>query len=180
VPVKFTDESVALPTVEIYSYQQNNVYKNAYSASGKNFEDLVTWLASKGVSLSSVNFTGTYSAKDSSMFTIPSSSTAPSTTPSFGETGGAAYVVPTSSQVLGASTMCVNLTRNFHRGDESQDTKTLQTFLISNEYLDSDVSGFYGDKTVEAVKRYQRNKGLPETGMVYEFTRESIKRDSCN
>ncbi len=175
-----TVESVALPTVEIYSYQQNNVYKNAYSASGKNFEDLVTWLASKGVSLSSVNFTGTYSAKDSSMFTIPSSSTAPSTTPSFGETGGAAYVVPTSSQVLGASTMCVNLTRNFHRGDESQDTKTLQTFLISNEYLDSDVSGFYGDKTVEAVKRYQRNKGLPETGMVYEFTRESIKRDSCN
>jgi peptidoglycan hydrolase-like protein with peptidoglycan-binding domain len=88
--------------------------------------------------------------------------------------------IGSNSQVLGASTMCVNLTRNFHRGDESQDTKTLQTFLISNEYLDSDVSGFYGDKTVEAVKRYQRNKGLPETGMVYEFTRESIKRDSCN
>jgi peptidoglycan hydrolase-like protein with peptidoglycan-binding domain len=43
-----------------------------------------------------------------------------------------------------------------------------------------DPSGFYGDKTIEAVKRYQRNKGLPETGMVYEFTRSMIAKDSCN
>ncbi len=82
-------------------------------------------------------------------------------------------------QVLGASTMCVNLKRNFHRGDESEDTRLLQMFLISQEFMDGEVSGFYGDKTVEAVKRYQRIRGLPETGMMYDFTRSMINNDSC-
>ena len=87
--------------------------------------------------------------------------------------------VPTVPQVLGAQTMCVSLTRNFHRGDESEDTRLLQTFLNANEFMDSEVTGFYGDKTIEAVKRYQKSKGLPETGMVFDFTRTAIVNDSC-
>jgi peptidoglycan hydrolase-like protein with peptidoglycan-binding domain len=89
-------------------------------------------------------------------------------------------LVPDGQSVLGASTMCVNLKRNFHRGDESDDTRLLQTFLISQEFMDGEMSGFYGDKTVEAVKRYQRIRGLPETGMVYDFTREMIMKETCN
>ncbi len=87
--------------------------------------------------------------------------------------------LPSTASILGASTMCARLSRNMHRGDESEQTKMLQTFLNAHEFMDSEVSGFYGDKTVEAVKRYQRNKELPETGMVYNATRLAIENDSC-
>lgn len=81
-------------------------------------------------------------------------------------------------QVLGDYTMCVNLPRNMHRGAESSSVKNLQTFLKDKGLLD-EVTGFYGDKTITAVKDYQGNVGLPITGMVYEATRESIRKDSC-
>jgi peptidoglycan hydrolase-like protein with peptidoglycan-binding domain len=84
--------------------------------------------------------------------------------------------------VLGASAMneCVDLAFNFHRGYESNVVSKLQSFLIAQGFLTSEVTGFYGDKTVEAVKAYQESKGLPQTGMVYDFTRAAIVADSCN
>ena len=85
-------------------------------------------------------------------------------------------VVPS---VLGVSTACVDLPYNFHRGNESVSVKNLQSFLIAKGYMDGEVTGFYGDKTVEAVKDYQGAKGLPVTGMVYDFTRSAIKAESC-
>lgn len=100
------------------------------------------------------------------------------TTSSVGD--GQGFNVGSVPQVLGAKTMCVNLSRNLFRGDESEETRLLQTFLNNNEFMDSEVSGFYGDKTIEAVKRYQRIKGLPQTGMVFDFTRKMIAQESCN
>ncbi len=85
-----------------------------------------------------------------------------------------------TSTVLGASTLCVDITYNLHRGYEDNNVKNLQAFLVSKGLLSDTPSGFYGDKTVEAVKSYQVSKGLPATGMVYDFTRSSIKEDSCN
>ncbi len=84
----------------------------------------------------------------------------------------------TSSQVLGVSVMCVDIPRNMHRGAESSYVSTLQKFLQDKGFL-SEVSGFYGDKTVEAVKDYQASKGLSVTGMVYNLTREIIKKETC-
>lgn len=84
-----------------------------------------------------------------------------------------------SGQVLGASSMCVDLPFNFHRGNQSPSTKKLQEYLTAKGYFDGGATGFYGDKTVAAVKDYQRAKGLPETGMVYDFTRSAIKEESC-
>lgn len=81
--------------------------------------------------------------------------------------------------VLGASTVCTELTRNFHRGDESLETTKLQTFLHEQGFMTDVPSGFYGDKTVEAVKAYQASRGLPQTGMVYDFTRKAITSDTC-
>jgi hypothetical protein len=81
--------------------------------------------------------------------------------------------------VLGKYVTCVSLTTNLHRGFESPQVKSLQTFLIQKGYLFDNVTGFYGDKTVQAVKGYQMSKGLPVTGMVYDFTREAIKAESC-
>jgi peptidoglycan hydrolase-like protein with peptidoglycan-binding domain len=80
--------------------------------------------------------------------------------------------------VLGADTMCVDLAVNMHRGYEIPAVSSLQSFLVSKGIL-SEATGFYGDKTVAAVKMYQESKGLPETGMVYEATRAAITADSC-
>lgn len=91
---------------------------------------------------------------------------------------GPVYTMGDSGTVLGASNRCVNLPSNMHRGYESSHVSQLQTFL-QNEGMLSEVTGFYGDKTVAAVKAYQQSKGLPMTGMVYGFTRAAIKSDSC-
>ena len=83
------------------------------------------------------------------------------------------------SLVLGATTMCVNLPRNLHRGDESNDTMNLQKFLYAHDYLTETPSGFYGDMTIKAVKEFQLNKGISATGMVYGVTRAAIANVSC-
>ncbi len=74
---------------------------------------------------------------------------------------------------------CADISQNLHRGAESTSVSSLQSFLVSKGLLSSEVTGFYGDKTVEAVKDYQGSKGLPVTGMVYEYTRGAIKSETC-
>ncbi len=80
--------------------------------------------------------------------------------------------------VLGASTQCIDLPINLHRGIEGSSVTTLQNFLMSLGLLD-EVTGFYGDKTVTAVKEYQGSRGLAITGMVYDLTRDIIKTQTC-
>jgi peptidoglycan hydrolase-like protein with peptidoglycan-binding domain len=87
-----------------------------------------------------------------------------------------------SKMVLGAfasNVSCTDIPRNLIRGSESSYVTTLQDFLSSKGFLKESSTGFYGDKTVEAVKDYQASKGLPVTGMVYDFTRQAIVTDTC-
>jgi peptidoglycan hydrolase-like protein with peptidoglycan-binding domain len=84
-----------------------------------------------------------------------------------------------SSAVLGVASMCVNLPINLIRGAESPSVSLLQSFLLEKGFMEGEVTGFYGDKTVEAVKDYQASVGLPTTGMVYDFTREAMRAESC-
>ena len=91
----------------------------------------------------------------------------------------APLTITNTGLVLGASTACASLTRNLHRGDESSVTTQLQSFLYDKGFLKESSTGFYGDKTVEAVKAYQSSRGISPSGMVYEVTRAMIKRDSC-
>lgn len=74
---------------------------------------------------------------------------------------------------------CVDIPRNIHRGSESVFVTSLQSFFIEKGLMEGESTGFYGDKTVQAVKEYQISKGLPPTGMVYDFTRSAIKEDTC-
>lgn len=93
-----------------------------------------------------------------------------------------APVTGQASKVLGAyasNASCVDLPENLHRGAESSSVVKLQNFLTKKGLLVDEVSGFYGDKTIDAVKDYQLSKGMPVTGMVYDFTRMAIKADSC-
>ena len=83
--------------------------------------------------------------------------------------------------VLGAfTTSCVDIPKNIHRGSESVFVSKLQDFLIGKGLLTEQATGFYGDKTVTAVKDYQSENGLPVTGMVYDFTRNVIREETCN
>lgn len=75
--------------------------------------------------------------------------------------------------------MCADIAYNVHRGAESPSVSLLQSFLLEKGFMEGEVTGFYGDKTVEAVKDYQASVGLPTTGMVYDFTREAIRAESC-
>jgi hypothetical protein len=84
----------------------------------------------------------------------------------------------TGSQILGASTSCTDLPYNMFRGYESNSVTNLQSFLMTKGLL-TETTGFYGDKTVAAVKEYQGSRGLPATGMVYDFTRAAIKEEAC-
>lgn len=74
---------------------------------------------------------------------------------------------------------CVEISKNLTKGNRSSFTSSLQAFLIQKGLLSGEPSGFYGDLTTSAVKAYQRSLGLPETGMVYDFTREAIRQETC-
>ena len=85
-----------------------------------------------------------------------------------------------TSKVLGDFASCVDISSNLYRGQESEDVKSLQNFLSSKNLLSKEyITGVYRDKTVEAVKDYQASKGLPTTGMVYDFTRKAIEEETC-
>ncbi len=81
--------------------------------------------------------------------------------------------------VLGVATECVQLFPNMHRGSELPAVSKLQAFLIAQGLLAGSPTGFFGDKTIAAVKAYQEATGLPMTGMVYGATRASIKAMTC-
>lgn len=85
----------------------------------------------------------------------------------------------TGSQVLGAYSQCLDIMENLHRGANSESVTELQKFLSGKGLLSEDATGFYGDKTVEAVKKYQESMGIKDSGMVYEYTREAIKGETC-
>jgi hypothetical protein len=78
-----------------------------------------------------------------------------------------------------SSGKCVNLTKNLSKGSPANTTSKLQDFLIEKGFLPGEASGVYGDFTVEAVKAYQRSIGIPETGKVYDLTRQAIKQETC-
>ena len=103
---------------------------------------------------------------------------------SFNCTNPVSFLNPSSQKpvVLGdyiSNASCTNLPYNMHRGYEDNNVKNLQSFLVSRGLLTDTPTSFYGDKTVEAVKAYQSSKGLPVTGMVFDFTRSAIKAESC-
>lgn len=65
---------------------------------------------------------------------------------------------------------CVNLKNNLWLGKGDKETggevTLLQKFLVSQNYLDvANVSGYYGNKTAEAVLRFQKEKGM--TGVTF-------------
>jgi peptidoglycan hydrolase-like protein with peptidoglycan-binding domain len=84
---------------------------------------------------------------------------------------------------LDVPTPCAALSYNMRLG--STDTQTdgdvsgLQTFLQDQGYLKSDPTGYFGNATFRAVKKFQARYGIPQVGSVGSMTRKKIKLLSC-
>ena len=76
--------------------------------------------------------------------------------------------------VLGVSAF--NFTENLKQGSRGNDVKELQNYLINKGYLNSIAIGYFGPKTLEAVKRYQKDNNLEADGLVGAKTREVLNR----
>jgi peptidoglycan hydrolase-like protein with peptidoglycan-binding domain len=59
-------------------------------------------------------------------------------------------------------------------GDDDDDVVHLQQRLIALGYLQGTATGTYGPLTEAAVKKYQKAKGLTQTGYVERVTRAAL------
>jgi hypothetical protein len=161
----------------------------------------VTYNADKSVTITDVHATGysvqlyniqnvVFPSKETMILSGPSASTLKNTVTtalkdSIASTNHAIKTAEETIPKVIFSTMtasaesCVTITKNLHRGYETQEVSSLQKFLISKGLLTKETTGFFGDFTREAVLRYQKNLNLPETGMVYEMTRKAITSETC-
>jgi len=60
------------------------------------------------------------------------------------------------------------------KNDENDKVYELQTRLSELGYLTADYNGFYGDNTVEAVKEFQKDNSLEETGIADGITQNKL------
>jgi hypothetical protein len=66
------------------------------------------------------------------------------------------------------------ITRGLTVGSRGSDVKALQEYLKDAGYLQAEATGYYGRLTVEAVRMYQKAKGIAQTGTVGPKTRAAI------
>ncbi len=60
--------------------------------------------------------------------------------------------------------------RTLRPGDSGADVMALQRYLQRTELYSNTIDGDYGEETASAVSRYQRIRGVPETGIANETT----------
>jgi hypothetical protein len=81
------------------------------------------------------------------------------------------------------SMTCTELTNNLKLRSKDATTNNevtaLQNFLLDIGLLDSDPTGYFGAATLKAVKAFQRQNKLLDSGFVGEFTRKAIRAKSC-
>jgi len=79
---------------------------------------------------------------------------------------------------------CVNLQNNLRYRDrdanKNGEVSTLQDFLQSKKYLDSEPTGYFGILTLKAVKNFQKENDINPTGYVGAVTRAKIKTLTCD
>ncbi len=74
---------------------------------------------------------------------------------------------------------CIVISANLSYGSESSDVALLQHFLMQEGYLRGNTTGYFGRSTQTALTRFQRDEGLPTTGVVDSRTRDRIEELSC-
>ncbi|MBI2030294.1 peptidoglycan-binding protein [Candidatus Kaiserbacteria bacterium] len=77
---------------------------------------------------------------------------------------------------------CVNLTQNLSLGSRSTQVTQLQSFLADRNYPGGGawmVTGYFGAATRAALRNFQQEMGIAQTGMLDAVTRDAISRVSC-
>lgn len=79
------------------------------------------------------------------------------------------------STVPGTHRICSVLSRNLDRGSEGDDVRGLQEFLYENKFLTVAPTGYFGQMTADAVKKWQSNEGVSAIGAFGPMSRERLK-----
>lgn len=78
---------------------------------------------------------------------------------------------------------CLDLTSDLRQGSRdnvnSKNIYNLQAYLKSKGYLNSNPTGFFGPLTFKAVKNFQKDNAIRNTGLVGPLTRDFIKKQTC-
>jgi heat shock protein HslJ len=76
-----------------------------------------------------------------------------------------------------ADTEITSVTNNISIGMKGDGVKNLQAFLVKFGYLDSsNQTGYFGQKTLIAVKKFQKAYSISSTGFIGKLTREKINQ----
>jgi peptidoglycan hydrolase-like protein with peptidoglycan-binding domain len=74
---------------------------------------------------------------------------------------------------------CVDLGTNVSRYQENANVRSMQGFLYEKGYLKATPNGYFGAGTYAAMKAYQKDKGITQTGTAGPLTRMTIKNETC-
>ncbi|MBM3261097.1 hypothetical protein FJY93_01625 [Candidatus Kaiserbacteria bacterium] len=87
-----------------------------------------------------------------------------------------------SFYTYGTASSCVNLTQNLSFGSRGSEVTRLQTFLSNRNYPGGGtwmITGYFGAATRAAVRNFQQEMGLSQTGALDVSTREAVYHTSC-
>ncbi|MEN9552189.1 MAG: hypothetical protein RI935_566 [Candidatus Parcubacteria bacterium] len=76
--------------------------------------------------------------------------------------------------------MVHSLTKNLWLGSRGEEVRILQSFLKERGYFSGDVTGYFGGLTVKAVRAYQKENNITQSGTVGPLTRKSIQKKMDN
>lgn len=74
---------------------------------------------------------------------------------------------------------CSIFVRELEQGNEGEDVRELQKVLDTRGYGPVPASGYFGPLTAEAVRRFQRAHGIPQTGSIGPITFKTMRARWC-
>lgn len=79
------------------------------------------------------------------------------------------------SWMPGKHRVCDVLVRNLDRGAEGDDVRGLQEYLYENKFLSASPTGYFGEMTANAVRKWQSSEGISTAGAFGPMSRERLK-----
>ena len=74
---------------------------------------------------------------------------------------------------------CTNLSKTLSEGSSDSEVVYLQGFLFDRGYLSTKPKGEFESETKKAIKLFQKDQGLSQSGLTDSKTRRKIKDASC-
>ncbi len=172
-----TDENNNVKVLQDFLYEKGylKVTPNGYFGSST-FAAVKEYQSANGINPTGVVGPVTReSLKVASCSSSISPKTATTTLPKIETTTNTAKATTT----LPTKIVCTTLIESLSMGSESKAVLALQEYLYVKGYLRVAPNGYFGPGTHAAVSVFQKENGIPQTGMVGPLTREKLKASSC-